>query len=333
MKKEFFGTLKTGEKIHKYTLSDGGAVATVMEFGAAIVSFDVLGKSIIGGYSSLDDYIFDTSHQGAIVGRVANRIAGASFEMDGKRYSLPKNNNGNCLHGGIGYDRKFWTVEEYDGKKITLSYTSPDGEEGFPGKLLVKVTYTVSENDLKIDYLAIPDSKTPIALTNHSYFNLNGFGDTVLSHKAQIFANEYTEVDENLIPNGNRPAVEGTVFDLRTPKAIGQDVGADFAGYDHNFILTHEKTEDFDGKALGLAAIVEGDELILDVYTDQPGVQFYMGNFLGGAPDFAGGIKRIRHGAFCLETQTEPNCVNHGIGFYDKGEAYTHTTVYRVRKK
>lgn len=333
MKKEFFGTLPTGESVHKYTITDGAAVATVMDFGATVVSFDVLGKSIIGGYSSLDDYLTDDSHQGATIGRVANRIGGATFSMDGKRYSLPQNDNGNCLHGGNGFDRRLWSVDEYDGKKITFSYISADGEEGFPGKLEVKVTYTVTQNDLKIDYLAIPDSKTPIALTNHSYFNLNGFGDTILSHTAQIFANTYTEVDENLIPNGNHPAIEGTVFDLRSPKIIGQAVSADFIGYDHNFVLSPETKKIFDGKSLGLAAIVEGDELTLKVYTDQPGVQFYIGNFLGGTPDFAGGIKRILHGAFCLETQTEPNCINHGEGFYDKGDTYTHTCVYSVSKK
>ena len=332
MKKTLFGKLANGEEIYEYTLKNDFAKITFINFGAAIVSFEAFGKDIVGGYDNLEDYLQDDSHQGAVIGRVANRIANATFTMDGKTFFLPKNDGENCLHGGNGFDRRMWSVDEYTCDKIRFSYKSADGEEGFPANLKVTVTYTLSNSALIIEYTAIPDAKTPIALTNHSYFNLNGLGDTILNHKVQIFADRYTEVDSTLIPNGNHPAVDGTVFDLRLPKDIGQAVDGSFDGYDHNFILSPTAFKTFKDKELGLAATVTAEELKLSVYTDQPGIQFYIGNFLGGRPDFKGNIKRIRHGAFCLETQTEPNCINHGIGFYEKGDVYTHTTVYEVGK-
>lgn len=325
-----FGVTASGEKNCKYFLKNEKAELVLMSFGAAIVSFTVDGRDIIGGYDSLEDYIADDSHQGAVIGRVANRIANASFLMDGVRYNMPKNDGENCLHGGCGFDRRIWSVTEYTDESITLSYTSAEGEEGFPARLDVWVTYTLKGSELRIDYKALPHGKTPIALTNHSYFNLNGFGGNILSHQVEIFADRYTEVDETLIPNGNRPKVEGTVFDLKHPTPIGKHVGAAFEGYDHNFILAPEEYESFGDKRLGLAARVKGEALTLSVYTDQPGLQFYIGNFLGGEPHFKGGVKRIKHGAFCMETQTEPNAVNNGVAFYDKGEVYTHTTVYRA---
>ena len=200
----------------------------------------------------------------------------------------------------------------------------------------VEVTYTLDGATLIIAYKATPDGKTPISLTNHAYFNLDGFGDTVKEHKIQIFADSYTAVDENLIPNGIRPAVEGTPFDLREPHAIGEHFSHDFDGYDNNFILCPSVCEVFCEKELGLAARVESKSLKMSVYTDQPGIQFYTANFLKQmAPEhiFHGGISPIKHGAFCLETQTEPNSINHGVGFYDAGEVYTHLTVYKIEKK
>ena len=332
MDKKAFGILPTGEAISLYTIKNENASLTVMERGGAIVKFEVFGKDIIGGFDSLDDYLKDTSHQGALIGRVANRVAGAKFEMDGEVYNLPKNNNGNCLHGGVGFDYKVWNIDEVGEDFITLSYTSADGEEGFPAELHTVVTYKLEDTSVLIDYNAYPKGKTPIALTNHSYFNLNGFGGTVEDHKITIHADRYTDVDDMLIPNGCRPEVEGTVFDLKRPTRMGERCSADFVGYDHNFILNGEPTEILFGKELALAAEVVADELSMNVYTDQPGVQFYMGNFLGKGPDFRGGHKPIVHGAFCLETQTEPDCINHGVGFYEAGQVYTHSTVYKVFK-
>ena len=333
MKPEFFGTLPTGEAVETYTIQNEEATLRVMTYGAAVVNFRVEGVELIGGYDTLADYLADgDSHQGATIGRVANRVAGACFTMDGKVYHLPANNNGNCLHGGIGFDHRVFTVTEATDKSVTLRYISPDGEEGFPARLTVDVTFTLEGSAFMIDYTATPDGKTPIALTNHSYFNLDGFGGTVDKHTAVIYADSVTEVDENLIPNGNHPAVAGTVFDFTTPHTIGERLGNGFGGYDHNYVLNGKVKETVMGRELSLAAEVWNDTRKLSVYTDQPGIQFYIGNFLMGKPDFRSGTVKIRHGAFCLEAQTEPDCINHGIGFYDKGEVYRQTTVYRVAK-
>ncbi|MBQ9069899.1 MAG: galactose mutarotase [Clostridia bacterium] len=332
MKKKLFGTLPTGEDVYIYTLTSENALVNIMTRGATIVNFKAYGTDIVGGFDKLETYLEDTSHQGAIIGRVANRVGKAKFEMDGKVYNLPQNDNGNCLHGGDGFDHKVWNVTDYSDTSITLEYHSFDGEEGFPAALDVKVTYTLSGTSLLIDYKAYPKGKTPIALTNHAYFNLDGFGGTIEEHSIKIYADKYTEVDEDLIPNGIRPYVAGTPFDFRTPHKIGERCGKDFIGYDHNFILSPERREILFGKELALIAEVSGKELSMNVYTDQPGVQFYIGNFLGDGPDFRGNTKQVFHGAFCLETQTEPNCINHGIGFYNEGDVYTHSTVYSVKK-
>ena len=324
-----FGKLDTGATVYEYALKNNDAEVSIITFGAIVRKFCVFGTDIVGGYDNIEDYLNDDSHQGGIIGRVANRVANAKFVMDGVEYSLPKNDGDNCLHGGCGFDRRVWCVSEATNESILLTLRSEDMEEGFPAALDVAVRYTLDGTSLKIEYSAKPDGKTPIALTNHSYFNLNGLGGKILEHTVEIFADRYTEVGDDLIPNGSRPEVCGTVFDLTKPTAIGKHVSADFIGYDHNFILCPTEYEN----GLGLAARVSGERLNMSVYTDQPGVQFYIGNFLGGAPDFKGGIKRVLHGAFCLETQTEPNCINHGIGFYDKGDEYRHTTVYKIEKK
>ncbi len=333
MDKKYFGTLPTGEDVHIFTIKNESAELTVMDRGATIVSFKAFDSEIVGGYDSLDGYLQDTSHQGATIGRVANRIENACFKMDGAIYMLPANDGDNCLHGGIGFDYKMWTVCGFNENSIELTYTSEDGEEGFPAELKCIVKFTLRDTELIIDYDATPSSKTPIALTNHSYFNLDGFGGTVLKHNCQIFADKYTAVNDNLIPSGEHPSVKGTAFDFTEAHKIGERVGDDFIGYDHNFVLCPDSFAEYSGKKLGLAAKVWNDRLEMKVYTDQPGIQFYIANFLGdNKPLFKGGIKPIKHGAFCLEAQTEPNCINHGEGFYDAGEHYTQTTVYKIEK-
>ncbi len=333
MKREFYGKLENGKEIELVTLSNESAELKIMTRGATIVSFKPFGVDVIGGYDNLEGYLEDDgSYQGATVGRVANRIGGAQFTMDGAIYMVTENDNGNCLHGGDGYSYKVWDIDELCEDSVTFSYYSPDGEEGFPGGLAVKVKFTLADTAVIISYEAKPDGKTPIALTNHSYFNLDGFGGVIDNHIATIYADSYTEVDDNLIPNGNRPLVEGTAFDFRAPKKIGQDFGTRVDGYDHNFVLCPKFSKEFGELTLPLAAMVTNGKLALNVYTDQPGVQFYTGNFLGGKPDFRDNTPRVKHGAFCLEAQTEPNCINHGIGFYDAGEVYTQTTVYEVEK-
>ena len=333
MKYEAFGKLPSGEAIGKYTVENELCSLSVMNFGAIVTDFCVYGRNIVGGFDTLSDYLADTSHQGGTIGRVANRVADAKFTMNGKEYNLPKNNGKNCLHGGVGFDRRIWEVTEHSKDRIKLEYTSADGEEGFPSRLDVSVTYTLLECGFAIEYKAIPDGMTPIALTNHTYFHLDGLGGTIEEHKVQIFADTYTEVGAGLIPTGNRPEVTGTPFDLREPRVIADCLSESFIGHDHNFNLNVKEYGEILGNKLGLGAVVENSDLKLSVYTDQPGIQFYIGNFLGGAPDFRGGVPRVRHGALCLETQTEPNCINHGLGFYDKGDIYTHLTAYTVEKK
>ncbi len=333
MKRDIFGKTKSGENVEIVTLKNDIAELKVMTRGATIVSFKTFGVNIVGGYDKIEDYEADTgSYQGATVGRVANRIGDASFTMDGAIYMVTDNDNGNCLHGGDGFSFKLWNIEDVNEDSVTFGYYSPDGEEGFPGGLDVKVKFTLRDAAIIIEYKAVPDGKTPVALTNHSYFNLDGFGGTIDNHVATIFADRYTEVDDNLIPNGNRPLVEGTPFDFRIPKRIGEDFGKSVDGYDHNFILCPDLCVVNEEFKLPLIASVTNKKLVLNVYTDQPGVQFYTGNFLGGKPDFRDGVKKIKHGAFCLEAQTEPNCINHGIGFFDAGESYRQTTVYEVLK-
>lgn len=332
MTKNLFGKLPCKDEAYIYTLKNSECEVKLTDYGATVVSLTVFGKDVVGGFDRLEDYVNDDSHQGAIIGRVANRVGGAKFTMDGKEYRITANDNGNCLHGGVGFDFKLWDVKEYDNEKIIFTYSSADGEEGFPGKLDVTVSYILSGADLIIDYKATPHSKTPVSLTNHSYFNLNGFGGDILGHTLVIYADRYTKVGDDLIPTGERPEVKGTPFDFTTPHKIGERIDKTEGGYDHNYILCPELYKDFLDKPLGIAAELTGEKIKMRVYTDQVGIQFYTGNFLGSGSDFKGGIKQIKHGALCLETQIEPDSINRGIGFYDKGDIYTQTTVYSFEK-
>ena len=328
-----FGKLSSGEEIFIYTLRSGEAVATVTSFGATLVSLKPFGEAdVIGGYDTLGDYVNDTTDQGAVIGRVANRIEDAEFTMDGCVYMLTANNNGHCLHGGEGIKKKVWSVEEYDGESILLSCYSPDGEDGFPSDLVIKVRYTLVGSALVISYEGIPYGKTPICLTNHSHFNLDGIGDDIYDHEIMIYADSYTEVDERLIPTGERPDVMGTVYDLRKLTRLGDRLNDEF-GYDRNFILAPAVFKDFSGVSVGLGAVVRNGDTVMNFYTDQPGVQLYTDNFYNDGQILRGGVKRIKHGALCLEAQTEPNCVKRGEAFYDVGETYRQTTVYEFLRR
>lgn len=334
MKKELFGILPNGQEIYEYTLTNGKAICRIMNLGAAILSLQPFGDvNVIGGFDTLEEYLQDDSNQGLIIGRVANRVKNAVFEMEGWEYHLIANDNGNCLHSGIGFGHRVWQVAEYTENTIILTYSSPDMEDGFPAKLDVEVTYTLENNALHIGYKAIPHGKTPIALTNHAYFNLDGFGGTVDNHTVQIYANRYTHVDDLLIPTGHRPLVEGTGFDFRTPRTLADAKTGKFGEVDHNLILAPETFKEFMGKSLGLAAEVSNQTMEMKMYTDQPGVQFYTGNFLGNGPAFAGGHPQVQHGGFCLEAQTEPNCITRGEAIYKKGDIYTQLTVYEFMEK
>lgn len=332
MEKQYFGTLPTGETIDCYTLKNKNATLEILTLGAKIRSFTAYGHRAVGGFDTLDNYLTDDSHQGAVIGRVANRIAHGCFEMDGAVYSLYKNDGDNTLHGGkVGFGRRVWTVESADDAHVTLSYVSPDMEEGFPGELSVTVTYTLEGTALLIDYEAHTDKKTPVALTNHAYFNLSNFEQTVLNHRVEIEADEYSDINENMIPI-RRVCVEGTPFDLRSATELVDRMGHTIDGYDHNFVLSGKTREEIMGRTLTRAARAEGKYLSLTVYTDAPGVQFYTGNFLGGGAPFFTDVPVVRHSAMCFETQTEPNAVQKGEIWLLPADVYRHTTIYRLEK-
>ncbi len=333
MKNEIFGKLPTGELVHSYVIKGENTKATIIDYGATVNGFVAFGTDIIGGFDTIEPYLENPGCQGNTIGRVSNRIKNSRFTIDGVEYKVVTNNNSHCLHGGMVFNHTVWDVVSADDSSITLTYTSPDGEVGFPGELKATVTYSIINDALVIDYKASADKKTPIGLTNHSYFNLDGFGGNILEHKLKIFAKTYTEADREIVPTGNHPDVVGTPFDFSKLHRIGDGIDAGLSGYDHNFVLTPEIYESYLGKKLGLAAIVENSVLRLSVYTDQPGIQLYTGNGLSGNADFKGGVKAVKYGGLCLETQKEPNSVNQGIGIYDAGEEYTHTCVYKVERK
>ena len=332
MEKKLFGTLKTGEDIYIYTLENEHSSVEIINYGAIIKSFKTDGIDALGGYPTLADYVTDETNQGSVVGRVANRINGATLNIDGAIYMLTDNENGTCLHGGEGYHKRVWDVVDYYGNSVTMTYYSPDGEDGFPSGLFIKLKYTLIDSSLVIEYEATPEGKTAIALTNHSHFNLNGFKRGVLEDRVKIFADKYTAVDDRRIPTGVRPDVEGTRFDFTDWHTIGERRDGNTVGYDHNFVLSPSEYGEFPFGRLPLAAVAEGEILRLEVYTDQPGLQFYTGNFLSGGARLFGEVEKVKHLTFCIEAQTEPDCVSHGEAIYDEGEQYTQTTVYKITK-
>ncbi len=317
--KQAFGRTSDGAAVDLYTLADGKVEVRIMNYGGIIVSLrapDREGKldDVVLGYDSFEGYRTNPAYFGAIIGRYANRIAHGSFQLDGKTYSIPKNNGDNTLHGGIrGFDKKLWTAHEIkDG--IELTYVSKDGEEGFPGTLTTIVRYTLNGGALRIDYSATTDKDTVLNLTNHSYFNLAGQGKgEVLGHVVKIDAARFTPVDSSLIPTGELKSVQGTPFDFRTPHAIGERIDSNDEqlrlgmGYDHNFVLDHPE-----GQLAEAAEVYEPTTgRILRVLTTQPGVQFYTGNHLDGSITGKGGVVYKPRFAFCLETQHFPDSPNH----------------------
>lgn len=329
MQKTSFGKLSTGESIFSYRLENSQIYAEIITYGARLRSFGRVGShNIVGSFDTLEDYTLDDSFQGAIIGRIADRTANARFTIDGVEYNLPKNAGKDCIHGGGVFSRSAWLVEKASEDSITLSYFSPDGECGFPGNLKVYVTYSLDGEALIIDYKAYPEKKTPISMTNHAYFNLFGMGGDIYSHELTLYADKYSAIDKNLLPTGEHPSVDGTPLDLRKPKLLGDMIKGDFSGYDHNFCLSPVYSRELSGKKLGLAAVVRANSLKLSAYTDMRDLVFYTANELAGTPDFRGGVKRINHGALCLEAETEPNAVNFGFGIYDAGETYSQTTIY-----
>jgi len=331
-----------GKQVDLYTLSNKKLVVKILTYGGIVQSIEAPDRNgkmanIVQGFDGLDGYVTtgNKPYMGAIIGRYANRIAGGSFKLNGKTYNVPKNDGNNALHGGIdGFNKKVWTAKEIkDG--IELTYVSKNGEQGFPGTMTTTVRYTLVDSELRIEYSATTDADTVLNLTNHSYFNLKGQGEgDILGHELKINAKHYTPVDKNLIPTGELAPVAGTPFDFLRPTAIGARINADneqlklARGYDQNWVL------DGDGKKVTVAAEAYEPTTgrVLEVLTDQPGIQFYTGNFLDGTvTGTAGKVYKQRY-AFCLETQHYPDSPNQPkfpTTELKPGEKFHSTTIYR----
>ncbi len=341
-----FGSTPDGESVRIYTLTNSGGIELrIITYGGIIVSLRTPDRDgnfddIVLGFDSLDGYLAKHPFFGTLVGRYANRISNGRFTLDGVEYKLVRNNGDNHIHGGIkGFDKVVWrgrSFEDEDGVGIVLEYTSADGEEGYPGKLDVQVTYTLNgNNELVCDYRAITDRATPINLTQHSYFNLAGQGTgNVLRHILELNAEAFTPIDAELIPTGEIRPVEGTPFDFRTEMPIGARINSPEeqiqlgGGYDHNFVL------DQTGEGPSLAARVREpmSGRVMEVHTTEPGVQLYTGNFLDGTLTGKGGRVYERRFGFCLETQHYPDSPNRPdfpSTILRPGETYESRTVFK----
>lgn len=336
-----FGKTTDGQVIELFTLQNGkGMTAKVMTYGATLVALHApdrhgASKDLVLGFDSLDPYLKGHPLFGSTVGRFANRIGGAQFTLNGKTYKLAANNGKNHIHGGpTGFDKRVWKGETFqaaDRVGVKLSYTSADGECGFPGNLKVTVTYTLTDaNELRIDYTATPDQDTPVNLTNHSYFNLAGqdAGD-VLAHELQVFADSYTPSDDGLIPTGEIAPVKGTPLDFTAPTPIGARIKElpKTRGYDHNFVLKG------DGKTPALAARVYEPKSgrVMEVLTTEPGVQLYTANHMRNQPGKGGAVYN-QHQGFCLETQHYPDSINKPnfpSPVVRAGQTYQSATIFR----
>jgi aldose 1-epimerase len=336
-----------GKPVWLYTLRNkAGMEVTISTFGGAITSIKVPDRNktfgdVVLGFDKLGPYQATTSYFGALIGRYGNRVGKGKFQLDGQVYQVPVNDGANALHGGtIGFNKRVWDgkdVSTAEAAALELHYLSPDGEMGFPGNLDVTVRYTVdAKNGLQIEYSATTDKPTVLNLTNHTYFNLAGAGSgSVLKHRLTIRAEHYTPVDDGLIPTGALPTVEGTPLDFRKGNVIGSRIDQDNEqlklgkGYDHNFVL------DAPGNLKEWVVKVEEPKTgrVLEVYTDQPGVQFYTGNFLDGSMQGVGGAFRYRE-ALCLETQHFPDSPNHPnfpSAVLRPGETFHSVTIYRFK--
>ncbi len=343
--KSSFGQTADGRQVDLYTLvNSNGIRVRVMTHGAVVVSLEVPDRDgrladVALGFDDMGGYLSDPPYFGAIVGRYGNRIAHGRFTLDGAEYALAQNNGENHLHGGLkGFDKVIWEAEEVEGSDdpaLRFSYLSADGEEGYPGDLSVEVTYTLTEGDeLRVDDYATTDPATVLNLTQHTYFNLAGAGEgDILDHELMINADRFTPVDETLIPTGELREVAGTPLDFTSSTPIGARINQGDEqlrvgqGYDHNFVLRRS------GEGLELAARVlePGSGRVLEVYTTQPGMQFYSGNFLDGTIRGKEGKVYPRRSGFCLETQHFPDSPNQP-GFPSTvlrpGEEYRQTTVF-----
>ena len=346
VKKQAYGKMPDGTAVELYTLANpNGMQAEIITYGGIVVSLtapDRAGKygDVVLGMADLPGYLKETTFFGALIGRYGNRIGHGQFKLEGKTYNLPKNDGDNTLHGGPqGFDKHVWTAKEAtgaDGPALELTYVSKDGEMGFPGTLTARVVYTLTpKNELKIDYTATTDKPTVLNLTNHSYFNLAGQGEgDILQHQVTLYADRFTPIDKGLIPTGELKAVKGTPFDFTASTAIGARIGQNDQqlqfgkGYDHNWVLNK-----------GNGGLTKGAEVyepktgrVMEVWTTEPGLQFYTGNFLDGTlHGKAGKVYPFRSG-FCMETQhypDSPNKPNFPSTELKPGATYRTTTLYR----
>lgn len=347
IEKHLYGTTAAAAGVDEYTLTNAsGMEVKIITYGGIITSIRTPDRNgnlanVTLGFDTLADYEFRHSYFGAIIGRYGNRIGGAAFNLDGVEYKLAANDGPNSLHGGVrGFDKAIWTAKEVKGDGqvgLELASVSPDGEEGYPGNLSVKVVYTLTaDNSLRIDYHATTDKTTVVNLTNHAFFNLGGNGSgTIYNQIVQLNADRYTPVNENLIPTGELAPVEGTPFDFRSPKQIGGGIRSGDAqmvrgrGYDHNFVINRE-----DATSLTRTAWVYDPPTgrTMEVWTTEPGVQFYTANFLNGTLVGSSGGMYRQGDALCLETQHFPDSPNQP-GFpsttLKPGDAYKSTTIYK----
>jgi len=343
IEKQAFGETPDGKDVDLYTLTNANGLKTqITNYGGIVTTLYVPDRDgklddIVLGYETLDEYIANSPYFGALVGRCGNRIGKGKFTLDGVDYTLATNDGANHLHGGVkGFDKVVWNaepIEAPDGPALKLTYLSADGEEGYPGNLKSTVIYTLTnDNELKVEYEAETDKATVLNLTHHSYFNLAGHGSgDILSHELMLTADNYTPVDEGLIPTGEIRAVKGTPMDFTTPKAVGARIKKVKGGYDHNYVLNNS-----DG-SLALAASVYEPKTgrLMEISTTEPAIQFYSGNFLDGSNKGKGALYN-KHNGFCLETQHYPDSPNKPefpSVVLNPGEKYTHLTVHKFSTK
>jgi len=335
-----------GEKVIQYTLTNpSGMVVKILNYGGTVTDILVPDKNgkqgnVVLGFDSLNGYLqTGNPYFGCLVGRYANRIANAKFILDGKEYKLAANNDGNSLHGGLkGFDKRVWKASDINTDSISsikFSYDSKDMEEGYPGNLHTEVVYTLTKNnELKIEYTATTDKATPVNLTNHCYFNLSaGTDSTILDHQLMLRAKQFTPVNDQLIPTGKIDTVKGNAMDFTSAKRIGKDIAKVVRGYDHNWVFQKPENR-FDMVA---SLYHEPSGRFMEVYTTEPAIQFYSGNFLNGTLKHTrGGMKYVKHAGLCLETQHFPDSPNQPAfpnTILKPGETYQHITVYKFSTK
>ena len=344
VEKVLYGTTSRGEDVYKYIITNkNGLIAEVISYGATLDKLYVPDREnvlddILIGFDDIAGHETRSDYQGMTVGRYANRICKGKFTIDGTEYEVTHNEGETCLHGGGEFSHSVWRGIIVDDNKVEFSFFSPDGANGFPGNMNVTVTYTLDDkNALSIEYSGVSDKKTIMNFTNHAYFNLGGFDSgSICDHELYIDADYFTPMDADSIPTGELKSVEGTPFDFRTPKKIGENIHDDYEqltlarGYDHNFCLNKK-----DDKSANVVAYDEKSGRVMEMFTDLPGVQLYCGNFLDGI-DGKEGTKMNQHAGFCLETQVYPDSPNQKDFpdcVYDAGEEYKTKTVYKFSIK